>query len=153
FGSIDSAIEAMRRGAAHFLTKPVKMKELIIAVERALENREIRAENRALRREVESRYRFGNIIGKSSAMREVFALVERVAQGTSNVLVLGESGTGKELVAKAIHYNGPRRDRAFVAVNCAAIPEGLLESELFGHVRGAFTGAVVSKKGLFAEAN
>lgn len=153
FGSIDVAVEAMRRGANHFITKPVKMRELIVAVGRALRDRELRVENRALRREVESRYRFGSIIGKSKPMRDVFALVERVAQGTSNVLVLGESGTGKELVAKAIHYNGPRKDRAFIAVNCSAIPEGLLESELFGHVKGAFTGAVVSKKGLFVEAH
>jgi DNA-binding NtrC family response regulator len=153
FGSIDLAIEAMRRGAAHFITKPVKMKELVVSVERSLEDRQIRSENRALRREVEGRFRFGNILGKSKAMREVFSLIERVAQGTSNILVLGESGTGKELVAKAIHYNGPRKDKPFVAVNCSAIPEGLLESELFGHVRGAFTGAVVSKKGLFAEAS
>jgi DNA-binding NtrC family response regulator len=153
FGSIDLAIEAMRRGAANFIVKPVKMKELLVSVEKAIEEREMRAENRLLRREVEGRYRFGNIIGKSKAMRDVFALIERVAQGTSNVLILGESGTGKELVAKALHYNGPRKDRPFVAVNCSAIPEGLLESELFGHVKGAFTGAVVSKKGLFVEAN
>jgi DNA-binding NtrC family response regulator len=153
FGSIDSAIEAMKRGASHFITKPVKMKELVMAVTKALDERQMRAENRALRREVEGRYRFGNILGKSKAMRDVFALIERVAEGSSNVLILGESGTGKELVAKAIHYNGLRRDHPFIAVNCSAIPEGLLESELFGHVRGAFTGAVVSKKGLFAEAN
>ena len=153
FGSIDLAVEATRKGAYHFVTKPFRMKEVVLVVDRALNHRRVRAENTRLRREVERRYRFGEIIGKSPPMRQVFELVERVAATASNILILGESGTGKELVARALHYNSPRKNHPFVAVNCSALPEGLLESELFGHVRGAFTGAHASKVGLFQEAS
>lgn len=153
FGTIDLAVEAMRAGAFHFVTKPFRMKEILAIVRKAIEHQGLKRENILLRREVESKYRFGNIIGKSPAMRRIFELISRVAATTSNVLVLGESGTGKELVAKAIHYNGPRKDKPFLPINCAAIPEGLLESELFGHVKGAFTGAVSYRRGLFLEAN
>ena len=152
FGSIDLAIEATRMGAYHFITKPFRMKEVLLVVERALTHRRVQRENKRLRREVQRRYRFGGIIGKSRPMQNVFSLIERVAATNSNVLILGESGTGKELVAKAIHYNSVRKDHPFVAVNCSALPEGLLESELFGHVRGAFTGAHANKQGLFQEA-
>lgn len=153
FGTIDLAVEAMRAGAFHFVTKPFRMKEILAIVRKAIEHQGLKRENILLRREVEGKYRFGNIIGKSPAMRRIFELISRVAATTSNVLVLGESGTGKELVAKAIHYNGPRKDKPFLPINCAAIPEGLLESELFGHVKGAFTGAVSYRRGLFLEAN
>ncbi len=152
FGSIDLAIEATRKGAFHFITKPFRLKEVLLVVERALAHRQMRTENERLRREVARRYEFSGIIGKSAAMQQVFTLVERVATSASNVLILGESGTGKELVAKAIHYNSPRKKAPFVAINCSALPEGLLESELFGHVRGAFTGAHAAKQGLFQEA-
>ena len=152
FGSIDIAVEATRKGAFHFITKPFRMKEVLLVVERALQHQRVQAENDRLRREVERRYRFGEIIGKSRLMQQVFGLIERVAATNSSILILGESGTGKELVAKSIHYNSPRRDQPFVAVNCSALPEGLLESELFGHVRGAFTGAHANKNGLFVEA-
>jgi len=152
FGSIDLAIEATRKGAYHFITKPFRLKEVMLVVERALAHREIQHENERLRREVERRYQFSGIIGKSPAMQQLFNLIERVAGANSSVLVLGESGTGKELVAKAIHYNSARKKQPFVAINCSALPEGLLESELFGHVRGAFTGAHANKTGLFQEA-
>jgi DNA-binding NtrC family response regulator len=153
FGSIDLAIEATRLGAYHFVTKPFRLKEVLLIIDRALHHNDIQRENERLRREVEGRYRFGEIIGKSRAMQEIFRLIEQVAETNANILVLGESGTGKELVAKALHYNSHRRAQAFVAVNCSALPEGLLESELFGHVRGAFTGAHKQKQGLFVEAD
>jgi len=152
FGTIDLAVEAMRTGAFHFVTKPFKMKEILAIVRKATEHSRLKRENILLRKEVRERYRFGNIIGKSPAMRRVYDLISRVAATTSNVLILGESGTGKELVAKAVHYNGPRKDKHFIPINCAAIPDGLLESELFGHVKGAFTGAIASHRGMFLEA-
>lgn len=153
FGSIDRAIDAMRAGAFHFVTKPFKMRELEALVTKALEQRSLVQENRRLRKEVQGRYDFRQIIGRSKAMSEVFRLVELVADSASNVLVLGDSGTGKELVARAIHFSGRRANGPFVPVNCSAIPEGLLESELFGHTRGAFTGAYQSRRGLFVEAS
>ena len=153
FGSIDLAIEATRLGAYHFVTKPFRLKEVLLIVDRALQHNDIQRENERLRREVEGRYRFGEIIGKSRGMQEIFRLIEQGADTHANILVLGESGTGKELVAKAIHYNSHRKTHPFVAVNCSALPEGLLESELFGHVRGAFTGAHAKKDGLFVEAD
>ena len=153
FGSIDLAIEATRKGAYHFITKPFRLKEVLLTVERALHQRRVEEENVRLRKEVERRYGFGEIIGKSKPMRHVFDLIERVAPTASNILILGASGTGKELVAKAIHYNSDRRNEPFVAVNCSALPEGLLESELFGHMRGAFTGAHANKPGIFLEAS
>ncbi|MBI3989567.1 MAG: sigma-54-dependent Fis family transcriptional regulator [candidate division NC10 bacterium] len=152
FGTIESAIEAIKEGAFHYLTKPFKLGELKVTIERALEHKRLREENVRLRREVEGRYRFGNIIGRSRRMQELFELIPAVAASVSNVLITGESGTGKELIAKAIHYNSPRKERPFLPINCAALPEQLLESELFGHVKGAFTGAYVSRKGLIEEA-
>jgi len=153
FGSIDRAIEAMKAGAFYFVTKPFKMREMEALIAKAVEQRRLVAENRRLRREVGDRYGLQQLIGRSKAMKEVFRLVERVADSTANVLILGDSGTGKELVARAIHFSGQRSSGPFVPVNCSAIPEGLLESELFGHARGAFTGAYTSHRGLFVEAS
>ena len=153
FGSIDSAVEAMKKGAYDYITKPFKMEEITIVIKKALEEKGLRKEVASLRNEVRSKYRFDNIIGKSKVMQDVFDLIRRVSNSKSTVLIYGKSGTGKELVAKALHYNSPRKDNPFVAVNCSAIPETLLESELFGHVRGAFTGAIATRKGLFEEAN
>ena len=153
YGSVDTAIEATRRGAYHFITKPFRLKEVLLVVDRALTHRRMQVENARLRREIDTRDRFGGLIGRSAPMRRVFELIERVAGASSNVLVLGESGTGKELVARAIHQSSARKSQPFVAVNCSALPEGLLESELFGHVRGAFTGAHANKVGLFQEAS
>ena len=152
FGSIESAIAAMRAGAYHYVPKPFKLAEISLAVGKALEDRRLREENRRLREEVAGRYRFHNLLGASTAMQAVFALIRQAAPGDSNVLITGESGTGKELVAKALHYNSPRAEQPFVPVNCAAVPAGLLESELFGHVKGAFTGAVAARRGLFRDA-
>jgi two-component system response regulator HydG len=153
FGSIDSAIEAMQRGAFHYVVKPFKLTEVKVIVQKAVEQSRLRRENTALRNEIKGQWGLGRIIGKSAAMKTVFDLIHRVASSTANVLITGESGTGKELVAKAIHENGSRAQGPFVAINCTAIPEDLLESELFGHSKGAFTGAVARKKGLFEEAN
>jgi DNA-binding NtrC family response regulator len=152
FGSVEGAIEAMKQGAYDYLTKPVKTDELILVTEKALREASLRREVGRLRREVHREYSFHQILGKSKPMREVFDLIRRVADSPTNVLITGESGTGKELVAKAIHYNSERRDAPFVPVNCAAIPEALLESELFGHMKGSFTDAKNDKRGLFEEA-
>ena len=152
YASIDTAIQAIREGAYHYVAKPFRFEEISMVVSKALEDRRLRAENIRLQRELEGRYRFENLLGKSPAMQAVFSLIQRVARGESNVLITGETGTGKELVARAIHFNSRRAKRPFVPVNCAAIPEGLLESELFGHVKGAFTGAVAAQRGLFLEA-
>ena len=152
FGSIDVAVEAMKVGAYHFVTKPVKLPEVGALVHKALTERALRLENRHLRQAVEERYTFGQLLGKSAVMQRLFSLLERLAATQSTVLIQGESGTGKELVARALHYNGARRRHPFVPVNCAAMPEGLLESELFGHTRGAFTGADMARRGLFLEA-
>jgi DNA-binding NtrC family response regulator len=153
FGSIDSAVDAMRSGAFDYLTKPFEPDAVILAVERALAHRALALENEQLRRAVDRSGSLGELIGKSPAMREIFALIKRIAYGRSSVLITGESGTGKEVVARAIHFHGDRSEKAFVPINCTAIPEGLLESELFGHVRGAFTGAHASKRGLFEKAD
>ncbi|MBL8900474.1 MAG: sigma-54-dependent Fis family transcriptional regulator [Planctomycetes bacterium] len=153
YGTIDSAIDALRRGAAHYLTKPFKLGEACLFLERSLADRGLRTENEQLRRLVDERFGFQGLIGKSASMQQLYDLLSRVAAASAPVLLLGESGTGKELVARAIHFGGPRAKAPFVAVNCAALPEQLLESELFGHARGAFTGATEAKKGLFVEAN
>ena len=153
FGSIDTAIKAVRLGAHDYITKPFNMEALILAADKALEERGLRQEVSRLQREVERPYRFDNIIGRSPQMQEVFNLIRRLASSAVNVLITGESGTGKELVARAIHYNSPRAKRPFVAVNCAAIPDALLESELFGHKRGAFTDARSDRAGMFVEAD
>ncbi len=153
FGSIDSAVEAMRVGAFDYVTKPFEPEAVLLTIERAIERRALEEENRRLRRAVDQTSSFGDLIGESPAMREIFALIRKVAHGRSSVLITGESGTGKEVVARTLHYHGSRADKPFVPINCTAIPEGLLESELFGHVRGAFTGAHASKRGLFEKAN
>ena len=153
FGTIESAIQAMKIGAYDYITKPFQMDELVLTVKKALENRLLKREVARLKKEVESRYQFHHLIGKSPSMQRIYDFVERISGSSSNVLITGESGTGKELVAKAIHYNGTRKEGPFIAVNCAAIPETLLESELFGYKKGAFTDAKTDKKGLIFEAN
>lgn len=153
FGTIQSAVDALRKGVYDFIPKPFTPEEVRIPVRRAVEKKNLQRENQALRSQIEERYSFQNIIGNSAAMHEVYQLMRRAASSESNVLINGESGTGKELVAKAVHSNSVRARRKFVAVNCGAIPEGLLESELFGYVKGAFTGAAAFKKGLVEEAD
>jgi DNA-binding NtrC family response regulator len=153
FGTIDSAVEAMQAGAFDYVTKPFKRDALLVTLQRAFERRALEEENRELRRAVDRTASFGDLIGTSAAMREIFAMIRKVASGTSSILITGESGTGKEVVARTIHFSGARAAKPFVPINCTAIPEGLLESELFGHVRGAFTGAHVTKRGLFEQAN
>jgi DNA-binding NtrC family response regulator len=153
FGTVESAIKAMKMGAYDYITKPFQVDEFVLTVKKALENRLLKSEVVRLKKEVESRYRFHNLIGKSPPMQKIYGLIERISDTSSNVLITGESGTGKELVAKAIHYNGIRKEGPFIAVNCAAIPETLLESELFGYKKGAFTDAKKDKKGLIFEAN
>jgi DNA-binding NtrC family response regulator len=153
FGTVESAIKAMKMGAYDYITKPFQMDEFVLTVKKALEHRLLKREVVRLKKEVESRYHFHNLIGKSPPMQKIYDLIERISDTSSNVLITGESGTGKELVAKAIHYNGIRKEGPFIAVNCAAIPETLLESELFGYKKGAFTDAKSDKKGLIFEAN
>jgi two-component system, NtrC family, response regulator HydG len=153
FGSIDTAIEAMKNGAYHYVVKPLKLAEISVLIERGLERRRITRENKLLRQEVRQNWKLDNIIGKSPPMRAIFDLVHRVANSTANVLITGESGSGKEMIARAIHGSGPGASKPFVAINCTAIPEGLLESELFGHAKGSFTGASAKKRGLFEEAD
>jgi len=148
-GTVDKAVEAMQKGAYTYVLKPFDNERLIIYVKKATAMYQVVKENRRLRDAVESQYRFGNIIGKSKKMRDIFDTIQKVAPSGATVLIEGESGTGKELVARSIHFNGPRREKPFVAVNCSALAESLLESELFGHERGAFTGAVATKKGRF----
>ena len=149
FGTVDMGLEAMDKGADNYIWKPFQNEQLILFVKRALDVRRVVRENRLLRDQLEGQYRFDNIIGKSRAMLDVFSIIRKVAPVSATVLIEGESGTGKELVAKSIHFNSPRRERPFVAVNCAALSESLLESELFGHEKGAFTGAAAMKKGRF----
>ncbi|HMA81394.1 MAG TPA: sigma 54-interacting transcriptional regulator, partial [Candidatus Binatia bacterium] len=152
-GSIESAVEAMRRGAFSYLTKPFEPTDLIMQIERALENRKLNSEIKRLKDIINERYDFANIIARSGKMRAVLDVVSRIAKLDSTVHIHGESGTGKELIAKAIHLASDRKDKPFVALNCAALPESLLESELFGHEKGAFTGAVKSTRGLFTQAH
>jgi two-component system response regulator PilR (NtrC family) len=153
FATPETAIAAMKRGAYDYLTKPFKVDEIGVVVERALEKRALLRDNLELRAELEGRFRLERMVGKAPAMQQLYALLKKVAPARTSVLISGESGTGKEMVARALHELGPRKDQPFVAVNCGAIPETLLESELFGHVRGAFTGAVSDKEGLFAAAH
>ncbi|MGN6109093.1 MAG: sigma-54-dependent transcriptional regulator [Kofleriaceae bacterium] len=153
FGSIETAIRAVKLGAYDYITKPFEIEELLLVADKALGERALRNQVARLQREVEERFGLGNIIAKSQAMRDVVTLVQRIAVSTASVLVTGESGTGKELIARAIHYNSTRSAGPFVGVNLAAVPEGLIESELFGHKKGAFTDARTDKPGLFAEAD
>jgi len=151
--SVETAVDAMRLGAADYLTKPVRISELRTRLARALETGRLRRANKELRKQLDKRYGFEGIIGQSSAMQRVFDVLQQVSATHATVLVLGESGTGKELVARGIHVNSPRKERPFMAVNCAALSQGLIESELFGHVKGAFTGALTSKEGMLVYAD
>ncbi len=153
FGSVETAVEAMKAGATDFLLKPFSLDHLMQVVHKALEMRELRDENRLLKQELGRRYEFDNIIGRSEAMQEIFATIERVGPTRATVLLAGESGVGKDLIARAIHFHSPRRDRPLVKINCTAIPENLMESELFGYEKGAFTGAQTSKPGKFEQAD
>jgi len=153
YGTVKDAVEAIKRGATDFVTKPFQFDELLHALNSALEQRRLKVENAYLRSQLQERYRFEGLIGRSQAMRDLFQLLEMVSASASTILVSGETGTGKEVVARAIHHNSPRRAQRFVALNCGAIPETLLEAELFGHVRGAFTGAIGTRQGRLEQAH
>ncbi len=153
YGTLDTAIEAMKLGAYDYISKPFKPDEIVLTLKKSEEREKLRRENIYLRKEVKKEYNFNNIISKNEKMAAVFDTIEKVARYKSTILITGDSGTGKELVAKAIHFNSDRAGSPFIAVNCGAIPENLLESELFGHVKGSFTDAVRTKKGLFEEAS
>jgi DNA-binding NtrC family response regulator len=153
YETIDAAVKAVKRGALCYITKPLTPDRLLHLTRKAMEEIRLRRENEALRRELERRYTYKDLIGKSARMQEVFQLLENLTGTESNVLIMGKSGTGKELVARAIHAQSPRKDRRFVALNCGGLTETLLESELFGHVKGAFTGAITTKPGVFQEAD
>ena len=153
FGSTETAVEAMKLGAYDYLQKPFKIDEVKIVIRQALERRSLQMENVQLKKELGTRYGFDNLIGGAPPMLRIYEMIRRVANTKSSVLITGESGTGKELIARAVHYNGPLKDKPFVTVNCGAIPENLMESEMFGHKKGSFTGAIADKKGLFEVAN
>ncbi len=153
YGTVKDAVEAIKRGASDFITKPFQFDQLLHILTSSLEQRRLKSENAYLRSQLEERYRFEGIVGRSQPMRRLFDVLETVAGTASTILVTGETGTGKELVARAIHHNSPRKSHRFVALNCGAIPENLLEAELFGHVRGAFTGAVATRPGRLEQAN
>jgi two-component system, NtrC family, response regulator len=149
YGSVEKAVEAMRKGAFDYVLKPFKNEELKLTIRKAVDHYLLVRRNRYLTQELQERYQFGNIIGKSAPMQRIYQLVEKVAPSKATILITGESGTGKELIARAIHFNSPRREQPFISVNCGALPETLLESELFGHERGAFSGAINMRKGRF----
>jgi two-component system, NtrC family, response regulator AtoC len=153
YGTVKDAVDAMQRGASDFIAKPFQFDELLHKLHKSLEQRRLTSENAYLRSQLEERYQFGGILGRSRPMQALFQLLETVARSNSTILVTGETGTGKEVVARAIHHNSPRRAHRFVALNCSAIPETLLEAELFGHVRGAFTGAIGTRQGRFEQAH
>lgn len=153
YGSIETTIEAIKNGAYNYLTKPLNIKELYIAIEKAIEYRCLNQEVEYLSKKLTDRYKYQGIIGKSKTMKEIYDLIEKIKDANINIFIYGESGTGKELIAKALHYSGKRKNSRFEAVNCASIPEGLLEEELFGHTKGSFTGAISDRKGKFEYAN
>ena len=153
YGTVQDAVAAIKQGASDFITKPFQFDHLLHILSTALEQRRLKSENAYLRSQLEERYRFEGIVGRSPAMRALFQFLETVSRTTSTILITGETGTGKELVARAIHHNSPRRQQRFVALNCGAIPETLLETELFGHVRGAFTGAIANRQGRLEQAH
>ncbi len=153
YATVETAIQALRKGAADYILKPLDFDEVLIRIENLLEHRSLIQENKYLRERIDQEFNFNHIIGESPAMKKVYQMVERVSQAISNVLITGPSGTGKELVARAIHFNSDRSKKPFIAINCGAISESLVESELFGHVKGAFTGAISSKEGVFVAAN
>jgi two-component system response regulator AtoC len=153
YGTIETAVEAMKKGAYHYLVKPFKLIELPVMIRKGLNESRLRFENRYLRKQLNEKYAFNNIIGTGPSMKRIFELVETVAGLSSTILIQGETGTGKELIAKAVHFNSPRKDQKLVSINCGAIPENLLESELFGHAKGAFTGAIQTRVGRFEQAN
>jgi two-component system, NtrC family, response regulator AtoC len=153
YGTVKDAVDAIKRGASDFIAKPFQFDELMHVLQKAIEQSRLTSENAYLRSQLEERYRFGGILGRSRPMQKLFHLLETVARSSSTILISGETGTGKEVVARAIHHNSPRRANRFVALNCSAIPEALLEAELFGHVRGAFTGAVGARQGRFEQAH
>jgi DNA-binding NtrC family response regulator len=152
-GSVDTAVEAMKKGAFDYITKPLDRDRLLLVLERAMETVRLRGENRRLKAQLHDRFRLGNIVGAHGSMQDVFRLVEKVAASSATVLIYGESGTGKELIARALHFNSVRASHPFLALNCSAVPEPLLESELFGHEKGSFTGAIARKPGLFEQAH
>ena len=153
FGTTDTAVDAMKLGAYDYITKPFKLDEVRINISHALKSKNLEVEVRQLKRVLNEEYSFQNLVGNSEVMHKLFDLIKRVSMAPTNILVTGESGTGKEVIAKAIHYNGPLKGNAFVPVNCGAIPESLMESEMFGHKKGSFTGAISDKTGLFEAAN
>jgi len=153
YGTVKDAVDAIKRGASDFIAKPFHFDELMHVLDKSIEQRRLASENAYLRSQLEERYQFGGILGHSRPMQALFQLLETVAQSSSTILVTGETGTGKEVVARAIHHNSPRRANRFVAINCSAVPESLLEAELFGHVRGAFTGAIAARQGRFEQAH
>jgi DNA-binding NtrC family response regulator len=153
YGTVKDAVDAIKRGASDFIAKPFQFEELMHVLQKSLEQRRLTSENAYLRSQLEDRYQFSGILGRSRPMQELFQLLETVARSNATVLITGETGTGKEVIARAVHHNSPRRANRFVALNCSAIPETLLEAELFGHVRGAFTGAVGTRQGRFEQAH